>query len=532
MTATDTMTGHQDDTVPANQDDTIEAKQGDTKRKQLWRQHNVTRARDHAADEASAAAAGVGLSALRKQAVFHFDVQRHPLLPVMLRCLGFSATGSIEEDQTLLEGLQPPASSAEKTGSSGAHHVRKFRGGDRGPSTHWIQRWLSESPEDRKAHAEFNEEYLRLLRDVVLPQLADPRGLLFQRRPTFRCHVAGGGEATGVAHRDVDNGHPSAEINYWLPLTRVGGSNSLYSESAPGRADYAPFESEYGQLTRFWGAQCMHYTLPNETERTRVSFDVSGRHSNPGASLSLCGRLADPVIASRSVSSASCRARATSRGSVRAAEQTLTGRASSTARWTPWVTSPETGEAFVVCSGSMRQKVLRVSSPANFAGARRTAVDEHGRRTRTVMSEPENLMVAEVPDNDENSLLGDKTHIRKTLVRHIVTSIMADISDGRRFEDLDILELGAGDGFLVRSYAEVYAEGGGGGLPNLVQTDTDPQHDEVSRCADTYASVWYTRGAGKLAQGPRPLTVRSWHARLDLQRLDTVLHTGGAARDI
>lgn len=148
------------------------------------------------------------------------------------------------------------------------------------------------------------------------------------------------------------------------------------------------------------------------------------------------------------------------------------------------------------------------------------------------MSEPENLMVAEVPNNDENSLLGDKTHIRKTLVRHIVTSIMADISDGRRFEDLDILELGAGDGFLVRSYAEVYAEGGGGGLPNLVQTDTDPQHDEVSRCADTYASVWYTRGAGQLAQGPRPLTVRSWHARLDLQRLDTVLHTGGAARDI
>ena len=124
-----TMTGHRGDTVPANQgdttmakqSDTIEAKQGDTKRKQLWRQYNVTRARDHAADEASAAAAGVGLSALRKQAVFHFDVQRHPLLPVMLRCLGFNATGSIEEDQTLLEGLQPPASSAERTGCSGAH---------------------------------------------------------------------------------------------------------------------------------------------------------------------------------------------------------------------------------------------------------------------------------------------------------------------------------------------------------------------------------------------------------------------------
>ena len=353
--ARDTMTMEVNrDTAAKHSSDTIEAKQGDTKRKQLWRQHNVTRARDHAADEASAAAAGVGLSALRKQAVFHFDVQQHPLLPVMLRCLGLSATGSIEEDQTLLEGLQPPA---ERTGSSGAHHVRKFRGGDRGPSTHWIQRWLSESPEDRKAHAEFNEEYLRLLRDVVLPQLADPRGLLFQRRPTFRCHVAGGGEATGVAHRDVDNGHPSAEINYWLPLTRVGGSNSLYSESAPGLADYAPFESGYGQLTRFWGAQCMHYTLPNETDRTRVSFDVSGRHSNPGATSSPYVRLADAGIASRPASSASCRARATSRGSAQAAGATLTGQASSTARWTPWATSPENVEAaVVVCSESTRYR--------------------------------------------------------------------------------------------------------------------------------------------------------------------------------
>ena len=76
---------------------------------------------------------------------------------------------------------------------------------------------------------------------------------------------------------------------------------------------------------------------------------------------------------------------------------------------------------------------------------------------------------------DENSLLGDKTYIRKTLVRHIVASIMADISDGRSFEDLDILELGAGAGFFALSYAEVY----GGSLANLVQTDADPQRAEV-----------------------------------------------------
>ena len=100
-------------------------------------------------------------------------------------------------------------------------------------------------------------------------------------------------------------------------------------------------------------------------------------------------------------------------------------------------------------------------------------------------------MSDEDPDEDENSLLGDKTHIRKTLVRHIVASIMADVSDGRRFEQLDILELGAGDGFFVRSYAEVYAEGGRGDLPNLVQTDANPQHSDVPRHAATYASARY-----------------------------------------
>jgi hypothetical protein len=50
-------------------------------------------------------------------------------------------------------------------------------------------------------------------------------------------------------------------------------SNSLYSESAPGAKDFAPFEMSYGQVMRFWGAQCLHYTQANETDITRVSFD-------------------------------------------------------------------------------------------------------------------------------------------------------------------------------------------------------------------------------------------------------------------
>ena len=236
---------------------------GDTKRKMLWRQRNAARARDHVADERNADASGVALAQLRTTAELPYDTNRHRLLPIVVECLGL--VGGSEDDRALLEALQPLQPSESER--------RRFRGGDRGPASVWVQRWLSEAPEYRKAHAAFNAAYLELLRDVVRPHIADPRGLLFQRRPTFRCHVAGGGEATGVAHRDVDNGHPPAEINFWLPLTRVGGTNSLYAESAPDLADFTPFESDYGRMVRFWGAQCVHYTKPNETDRTRVSFD-------------------------------------------------------------------------------------------------------------------------------------------------------------------------------------------------------------------------------------------------------------------
>ena len=110
------------------------------------------------------------------------------------------------------------------------------------PGSHWMLRWKQscargpELPAElRAAHAAFDAAYVDFVRKVVLPNLADPKGILFQRRPTFRCHLAGGGQPTGRPHCDSEYGHQRGELNFWLPLTRVSGSNSLYSESAPGR---------------------------------------------------------------------------------------------------------------------------------------------------------------------------------------------------------------------------------------------------------------------------------------------------------
>ena len=108
----------------------------------------------------------------------------------------------------------------------------------------------------------------------VCPALGVCR-VAYQRRPTFRVHLAGG-PPQGVPHADglAPYNHQPGEVNIWVPLTTVGGSNSLVSESFPGLGDFHPFEASPGQFVKFYGNRCWHYTVQNTTEITRVSFDI------------------------------------------------------------------------------------------------------------------------------------------------------------------------------------------------------------------------------------------------------------------
>eukprot|EP00913_Durusdinium_trenchii_P029241 g27409.t2 len=73
--------------------------------------------------------------------------------------------------------------------------------------------------------------------------------------------------------QDADYGHVPEEINFWLPITSVSGSNSLWVESFPGRGDFAALEGSNGHAFRWWGNLCEHYAEPNGTGCTRVSLD-------------------------------------------------------------------------------------------------------------------------------------------------------------------------------------------------------------------------------------------------------------------
>lgn len=215
-----------------------------------------------AEEEAQALTHGIDVRGLRAATVIRYSTSSHPLQAAVVHCLRLVARGT-EDDTALLEALHTlPVSTqvGRRRGAGGAQ-----------AGSHWMHRWkqsCARGPdlpaELRAAHAAFDDSFVDFVRKVVLPNLADPRGILFQRRPTFRCHLAGGGQPTGRPHCDSEYGHQRGELNFWLPLTRVSGSNSLYSESAPGLADFASFELEYGECQRFWGARCLHFTKANE----------------------------------------------------------------------------------------------------------------------------------------------------------------------------------------------------------------------------------------------------------------------------
>jgi len=119
---------------------------------------------------------------------------------------------------------------------------------------------------------EFLDIYQTFITDWVLPQIYDGVPILYQRKPILRV-VLPGSVAPTALHSDADYWHDPNEINYWVPLTTVQGTNSLWSESRPGAGDYHPFEAHAGQAVRFYGNRCRHFTKPNTEDSTRVSFD-------------------------------------------------------------------------------------------------------------------------------------------------------------------------------------------------------------------------------------------------------------------
>mmetsp|Transcript_60153 Transcript_60153/g.130459 ORF Transcript_60153/g.130459 Transcript_60153/m.130459 type:complete len:315 (+) Transcript_60153:91-1035(+) len=209
------------------------------------------------------------------QLAFEYDMTRFPFLEALLPVLK-------EDEGTDLSKLHET-----EQGRFILHHFRRRPQkvevlGPRGNP--WNRNFLSSAQHSPEAFRRLMAVYEDFLRSVVLSHL-ETDCIAFQTLPTFRCHMPGCG-APGRPHRDADYHHAHCEVNFWMPLTAVFGSNSLFAESTRGAGDFRSFDLSVGWLMRFYGNQVWHYTVPNETESTRVSLDfrvIRRQDWSPGA---------------------------------------------------------------------------------------------------------------------------------------------------------------------------------------------------------------------------------------------------------
>ena len=103
--------------------------------------------------------------------------------------------------------------------------------------------------------------------------------------PTLRVQTPSEEHATIRPHVDGMYALPDGSLNFWVPLTDLDRSSTLWVESRPGLEDFHPLTG----ATRFDGRRCLHFTLPNHSPRTRVSLDF---RCIPGALYEPNGRLA------------------------------------------------------------------------------------------------------------------------------------------------------------------------------------------------------------------------------------------------
>eukprot|EP00929_Paragymnodinium_shiwhaense_P071416 TRINITY_DN36305_c0_g1_i1.p1 TRINITY_DN36305_c0_g1~~TRINITY_DN36305_c0_g1_i1.p1 ORF type:complete len:368 (+),score=87.69 TRINITY_DN36305_c0_g1_i1:100-1104(+) len=132
--------------------------------------------------------------------------------------------------------------------------------------TNDIARWL------QPLYQQFLEEFVcQHIRDLMAPEVNVER-VVVQAAPSLRLQPPSE-HPIGHAHRDCQYRHQCGQVNFWLPVTKVLGNNSLWVEQHVGQNDFLPLELDFGQVHRFWGHRLMHKTMANDTDITRVSLD-------------------------------------------------------------------------------------------------------------------------------------------------------------------------------------------------------------------------------------------------------------------
>ena len=138
-------------------------------------------------------------------------------------------------------------------------------------STIWHRCFYKMIREDKS----FNDVYVKFLKDKIKPRFNEE--IVYQNIPTFRVHLPGNisvGEFHKDKHyRDEKWANQVRELNYFLPLTKAYGTNTIWAETEEDLGDYREIRADYGECVEWCATKLTHGNKQNITRNTRVSFD-------------------------------------------------------------------------------------------------------------------------------------------------------------------------------------------------------------------------------------------------------------------
>ena len=138
-------------------------------------------------------------------------------------------------------------------------------------STIWHKCFYKNIRED----SSFDEVYVDFLNDVIKPRFNEQ--IVYQKIPTFRVHLPGN-IAVGEFHKDKhyrneEWANKVQELNYFVPLTKAYGTNTIWAETEEDRGDFKEMRANYGECVEWNASKLTHGNKQNVTKVTRVSFD-------------------------------------------------------------------------------------------------------------------------------------------------------------------------------------------------------------------------------------------------------------------
>ena len=121
----------------------------------------------------------------------------------------------------------------------------------------------------------FNNIYIKFLTEVIKPRFNEK--IVYQKIPTFRVHLPGN-LAVGEFHKDKhyrneEWANKVQELNYFVPLPKAYGTNTIWAETEEDRGDFKEMRANYGECVEWNASKLTHGNKQNVTKVTRVSFD-------------------------------------------------------------------------------------------------------------------------------------------------------------------------------------------------------------------------------------------------------------------